>query len=392
MTDAPLPAPRASARTEPAPLLAGRIVEFVRLVRANHFRVGVQESLDAVNVAACVNMADQRQLRWGLRSLLCSDPADWRNFDRLFDRYWQRPNAAAVEVTVSGSIDRAESGARAAPDRPTPPSEANEGEDPRQDALRVGASRRDAITRSDFRLAQLNQDTHALEQWIEQLARRMRKRLLRRHQIRSAGSRIHLRRTVRRSLSHGGLPLELLFHERRRELPRLVLITDVSRSMNVYSYFFLRFARGIIDAFRDTDAFVFHTRLVPVTDTLRERDAHRLKEKLAWIAAGWGGGTRIGESLQAFNREHARRLVDSRTCVFIVSDGYDTGEPALLGEEVRRLRRRARRVVWLNPLLGRDDYAPTAGGMQAALPHLDLFAPAHNLESLMKIEHLLARW
>jgi len=252
----------------------------------------------------------------------------------------------------------------------------------------VGASARDA-TRSDFRLAQLNQDTHRLEQWIDELAHRMRKRLLRRHHIRATGHRIHLRRTVRRSLRYGGLPLDLIFQERRRELPRLVLITDVSRSMNVYSYFFLRFARGILDAFKDTDAFVFHTRLIHVTDTLREPDSHRLKEKLAWIAAGWGGGTRIGESLQAFNREYARRLVDSRTFVFVVSDGYDTGEPELLGEQVRRLRQRARRVVWLNPLLGREDYAPTARGMQAALPHLDLFASAHDLESLMKIERML---
>jgi len=374
-----------------APALAGRIVEFVRLVRANHFRVGIQEALDAVQVGACVNMADQRQLRWGLRSLLCSDPADWKNFDSLFDRYWQRPNARALEVTVSGELPRSDGRAGPAPERPASSPDAPRGADPHDEPLPVGASAREAMTRSDFRLAQLNQDTVPLERWIEHLAQRMRKRLLRRHRIVSAGRRIHLRRTVRRSLRYGGVPLDLIFHERRRELPRLVLITDVSRSMNSYSYFFLRFARCIIDAFRDTDAFVFHTRLMHVSDTLRERDSHRLKEKLAWIAAGWGGGTRIGESLQTFNREHARRLVDSRTWVFIVSDGYDTGEPALLGEELRRLRQRAGRLVWLNPLLGREDYAPTAGAMAAALPHLDLFASAHNLESLMKIEQLLAR-
>jgi hypothetical protein len=106
--------------------------------------------------------------------------------------------------------------------------------------------------------------------------------------------------------------------------------------------FFLRFARGLIDVFPHADAFVFHTRLTHATDTLRERDSHRLKEKIAWIAAGWGGGTRIGESLQTFNRDFARRRVDSRTWVFILSDGYDTGEPELLGEQLRRLRQRAR--------------------------------------------------
>ncbi|HEX4599563.1 MAG TPA: VWA domain-containing protein, partial [Burkholderiaceae bacterium] len=299
-----------------APVLSGRIVEFVRLVRANHFRAGIQEAADALAVAECVNIADQDQLRWGLRTLLCSNAADWSRFDGLFDRYWQRPNRRGVEISACGHLGGfdADSGVDPAC-RPARPDLARQRS---LDGTRgVGASADDATTRSDFRLAQLNQDTFPLEQWIEDLAHRMRKRLLRRHHIRATGHRIHLRRTVRRSLRYGGLPLDLIFQRRRRELPRLVLITDVSRSMNVYSYFFLRFARGIIDAFKDTDAFVFHTRLIHVTDTLRERDSHRLKEKLAWIAAGWGGGTRIGESLRVFNREYARRLVDSRTFVFI---------------------------------------------------------------------------
>jgi uncharacterized protein len=370
-------------------MLAGRILEFVRLLRANHFRAGVQEAMDALRVAEVVNATEPDRLRWGLRALLCSNAADWSRFDQLFERYWQRPERGAVELKVSGTLARLD-GLDAGPALGADQRRSSGGPEAGHGDHGVGASARDAVTRSDFRLAELNRDTWPLEQWIEQLARRMRKRLLRRYHNRRKGRRIHMRRTLRRSLRYGGLPLELTFQRRRRELPRLVLITDVSRSMNVYSYFFLRFARAIVGGFKGADAFVFHTRLMHVTDLLRERDRHRWKEKLAWIAAGWGGGTRIGESLQSFHRDYARRRVDSRTFVFIVSDGYDTGEPELLGEQVRRLRQRARRVVWLNPLLGRADYTPAAGGMQAALPHLDLFAPAHNLESLMKIEHMLA--
>jgi uncharacterized protein len=369
-------------------MLTGRILEFVRLMRVNHFRAGVQEAMDALKVAECVNLTEPDRLRWGLRALLCSNAADWSRFDGLFERYWQRTDRARVELKAAGSFPRFEGVDDKRPlgqGAPPKASRPQTGDSPRG----IGASAREAITRSDFQLAELNRDTAPLEQWIEQLAQRMRKRLLRRHHNRRTGRRIHMRRTLRRSLRYGGLPLELTFQRRRRELPRLVLITDVSRSMNVYSYFFLRFARAILSGFGGAEAFVFHTRLIHITDLLRERDSHRLKEKLAWIAAGWGGGTRIGESLQSFHRDYARRLVDSRTFVFIVSDGYDTGEPELLGEQVRRLRQRARRVVWLNPLLGRADYTPTAGGMQAALPHLDLFASAHNLESLMKIEHML---
>jgi len=370
---------------------SGRIVEFVRLLRVNHYRVGIREAIDALRVAQCVDILDQRQLRWALRSLLCSNPSDWKGFDALFDSYWQRQSTGAIELTVSGRIERLEATAIAGRQAKTVNATDRRREEAGSDALRVGASAHEAMTRSDFRLAQLHENTWPLEQWIQALARRMRKRLLRRHHIRSLGHRIHIRRTVRRSLTYGGMPLDLIYRERRRELPRLVLIIDVSGSMNAYSYFFLRFARGIIDAFQNTDAFAFHTRLVHIVDTLREPDRHRLKEKLAWIAAGWGGGTRIGECLQAFNREYARRLVDSRTFVFILSDGYDTGAPELLGEQLRRLQQRAKRIIWLNPLLGRADYAPIAIGMQAALPYLDLLAPAHNLESLMKIEDMLLR-
>ena len=374
---------------EGTPVLAGRIVEFVRLARANHFRVGIQETKDALDVAGRVDLLDQRQLRWGLRSLLCSNAADWARFDKFFDYYWLRPNRRKLELPLFA--DRfVPSAASTYASRDAPP-EARQEEDGGDSVERVGASNRDVLTRSDFSLSQLNADTRELEQWIEQVARRMRKRLLRRYQIRANGHRLHMRRTVRRSLRYGGLPLDLILQERRRELPRLVLITDVSRSMNVYSYFFLRFARGIIDAFKDTEAFAFHTRLIHVTDTLKERDSHRLKEKLAWISAGWGGGTRIGESLQTFNRDYARRLVSSRTFVFIMSDGYDTGEPELLAEQVREIKRRARRVIWLNPLLGREDYVPSAEGIRTVMPYLDLFAPAHSLESLMKIEDMLVR-
>ena len=146
-----------------------------------------------------------------------------------------------------------------------------------------------------------------------------------------------------------------------------------------------------VDAFRESEAFVFHTHLAHVSASLRDRDVSRAVDKLSLMAQGIGGGTKIGESLATFNRWHARRVINSRTAVMIVSDGYDTGEPELLGEEMLRLHRRCRRIIWLNPLIGWRDYSPQARGMQAALPYIDLFAPAHNLESLAALEPYLAR-
>ncbi len=137
--------------------------------------------------------------------------------------------------------------------------------------------------------------------------------------------------------------------------------------------------------------FLFHTRLVHISPSLKDRDIARAVERLALMTQGIGGGTKIGESLADFNRWHARRMIHSRTAVVIVSDGYDAGTPEALAEEMRQLRRRCRRLVWLNPLLGWRDYTPQARGMKAALPYIDLFAPAHNLESLAALEPYLAR-
>ncbi len=200
-----------------------------------------------------------------------------------------------------------------------------------------------------------------------------------------------LRRTIHRSVSHGGTPLDLVWRRRKPKPLRLVILLDASGSMSLYTAFFLRFIHGVVDAFREAEAFVFHTRLVHVSDSLRERDVSRAIDRLALMAEGIGGGTRIGESLATFNRWHAARVINSRTAVMILSDGYDTGEPERLAGEMRRLRRRCRRIIWLNPLIGWKDYAPEARGMRAALPYIDLFAPAHSLDSLAALEPYLAR-
>jgi uncharacterized protein with von Willebrand factor type A (vWA) domain len=193
--------------------------------------------------------------------------------------------------------------------------------------------------------------------------------------------------TARRSVSHGGVPIELAFRKRRRTPPRLVLLLDVSRSMNLYSFFFLRLARALQGVKLDAQVFIWHTRLSGVTGALRDADPWRAQERLQMLSAGWAGGTRIGECLTQFEREHSR-IVHKRTALMIVSDGYDTGSPQVLAGVLKRLRRRARRVVWLNPIAGRPGYQPVASGMQAALPHLDLHVPAHNFAS---VERALTR-
>ncbi len=256
---------------------------------------------------------------------------------------------------------------------------------------REGASRHENLASADLRHIVDPADIEQAHALAERLARVMRARLVRRERVRRRGRRLDLRRTIHRNVSHGGTMLDLAWRRRKEKPLRLVFLLDASGSMSLYTAFFVRFLHGVVDAFRESEAFVFHTRLAHVSGSLRDRDVTRAVDKLALMAQGIGGGTKIGESLATFNRWHARRVINSRTAVMIVSDGYDTGEPEQLGQEMRRLRRLCRRIIWLNPLIGWRDYSPDARGMQAALPHIDLFAPAHNLESLAALEPYLAR-
>lgn len=374
--------------------LVARIVGFVHLLRQQGFEIGIREGLDALRVAEHCTLLDQQRLRWGLRSLLCGNADEWRGFDELFDVYWLptnretrvEPSSAAKPGSLEPQGQRGRGGDVTDVDRP----QAGDDSDADEGGARGGASRRETTAETDFHLLSDARQMREMEHLVERLARRMRRRLLRRLRVARHGRRIHLRRTIRNSLRYGGTPLELAFRRRRRQLPRLVLLLDVSRSMSMYSYLFLRFACGVLGAFRDAHAFVFHTRLVPVTEVLRERNVGLIREKLALISLGWSGGTRIGESVERFNQQYARKLLNSRSIVVMVSDGFDTGAPELLADQLRHIRRCARKIVWLNPLLGRDGYQPLASGMQAALPFIDVFASAHSLESLAALESELA--
>ncbi len=381
-----------SAAAEPGPV-AERLLGFARFARGHGFRVGLAEAEAGLEAVAACRRLDRAALRRVLRAVYCADREDWQRFDAVFDAYWQGANRRRDPSTGGGDASERQAAPHPAP-RGSGSAERAEGDADgvaaAEGAAHGGASARESIGRGDFRLLT---DPHALratQRLAERLARRMRRRLARRERVQRRGRRLHLRRTVRASLRHGGTPLTLAWRRRRTRRPRLVLLLDVSRSMSLYSHLFLRFARGIVGAFSDAEAFVYHTRLVPVTDALRARDAQTMTQKLALLSAGWAGGTRIGACLHEFNRHHARR-VNARTVAVILSDGLETGAPQALAAELAELRRRAGRIVWLNPLLGRPGYRPVQAGMQAALPYIDLFAPAHNLESLLALEHELVR-
>ena len=381
--------------------LRGRLSAFLNLLRENGFLVGLEDASDCLRFAAMADLARPAALRAGLRCICCTRQADWQRFDELFDAYWLRRGIKGL-LRVSGTPPKgrgarklseagAPGGSLGPPDRVSREGEEAAGNPADRQGKREGASSSESLAQADFRHLVSAEELQRVHDLADRLARRMRHRLSRRERQRRRGRRLDLRRTIHRSIGRGGLPIDLAWRKRRDKPLRLVVVLDASGSMSQYSAFFVRFIHGVLDRFREAEAFVFHTRLIHVSPALKERNATRAVERLSLIAQGWSGGTRIGESLAGFNRQHAARVVHGRSVVMIVSDGYDTGAPELLGREMAALRRRTRRIVWLNPMIGWQDYEPTAAGMQAALPYVDLFAPAHNLQSLEALAPYLER-
>jgi uncharacterized protein with von Willebrand factor type A (vWA) domain len=249
----------------------------------------------------------------------------------------------------------------------------------------AGASVRERLATVDFSQVPQN-DLARLEELSLRLFRQMSLWLSRRLKSGYRPGPADLRRTIRRNLAHGGDPIVLAFRNKKPQKKRLLIFLDVSGSMNAYSVFLLKFAYALHNHFGQVETFLFSTSVVEVSDALRARRLSDALGKLSQLAAGWSAGTKIGASLRELNRLHSRKLRTGNTIFIILSDGWDTGAPEMLTAELKAIRLRVRKVIWLNPLLGLAEYEPLTRGMRAALPHIDVFAPAHNLQSLLALE------
>jgi uncharacterized protein with von Willebrand factor type A (vWA) domain len=383
-------------------LVSRKLAAFLKTLRDNAFTVGLHEGEDAAALMAAGYAEKPGLLHVAFKHLFSARKSDWDLFDDLFDAFWLGRRVKSRSITT-GSAKAANNpslkslqdtkseraGSEAATDQV--PSADEAAEDRAGEGRMEGASRADNLAEIDFRkLADPDQieQAHAA---AARLAKIMRTRLTRRDLARRRGYRLDLRRTIHSNISHGGVPISLVRRRRKEKPLRLIVLLDASGSMSMYTGVFLRFIHGVLDEFRQAEAFLFHTRLAYVSDAMKEKDPARALDRLSIMAQGAGGGTRIGESLQTFNRWHAARVIHSRSCVMIVSDGYETGDAALLGREMAALARRCRRIVWLNPMMAWQGYAPVAAGIKAALPHIDLYAPANTLKSLTELEPYLAK-
>lgn len=391
---------RFSARADS---VADRMAGFIAHLRANGVAAGMPETETALKALTLIKPWDREETRLALKSICAHDADKFARFDDLFDAYWLNGGRQRQRLTGSekaraqphartfqpGVESRTRSGGRGDSDQP-------DGDDDDGAAAQSGegklvASRLSNSERVDLRELMTPDDVKRAAQTAERLARRIRGRRSRRRKAAKRGAQLDLRRIARTSVSAGGEPIRLLKRRRPQRPVHLVALLDVSGSMTVYAKVFLAFLKGLIGADQRTDAYLFHTRLVCISDALRDHDNLRAVNRLSLLAEGFGGGTRIGANLARFNAQYAAQRVNGRSVVVILSDGYDTDPPEVIAAALKRLKRRGCRIVWLNPLKGWKDYAPVAKGMAAALPHLDLFASANTLESLTALEPYLER-
>lgn len=375
------------------------MLAFGGMLRTSGLPVTTPELMDAVRALEVVDLMDRDEVYRALRTVLVSRMEEQPAFDRCFEAFWRFH--AEEGQGLDGLVSMAQP---TLPDNEhggNPPDAGQEkqaqialddweeGEEADDEPLEVpGLSDREVLMERDFSTFPAEQLDEVARLTVL-IAKRLARRMSRRRKPTRRGGIVDLRRSMRANLMKGEI-IELRRRSRRRRKVRLVLLCDVSGSMDLYSRFLLQFLYALQNVFGRVETFTFATRLTRVSDLLRGPSYKRALRRLTEVR-DWSGGTRIGEALRDFNQEWGR-LVDRRTIVLILSDGWDTGEPDVLAQEMLTLKRRAGRVLWLNPLLGNPSYEPLTRGMAAALPLVDHFAAAHNLSSLRELAtHLTLR-
>ena len=373
---------------QPGALLHNLLL-FGRLLHGLGLEVNPGRMIDVQEALRLIEIGRKHDFFYTLRSFLVKRREDLPLFDEAFERFWRKPVGDVWEIDLAQLL------ADRQPPQPKPPPvvlpqpEADEAMPPDADEgqaqeiieLTRTYSERELLRQRDF--AHLTQEEfHAIKQMMAGLIWRMSLRTTRRYTP-GRDELIDLRRSLRRNLRHGGEMLIWAYRTPKVKPRPLIIIADISGSMEAYTRLLLHFMYGVTNgARRRVEVFVFGTRLTRITRQLRHKDVDQSLDEVTSVVKDWSGGTRIGDALKTFNFDWGRRVLRGGPIVLLISDGWDRGDPLLLNRELGRLHRFCHRLVWLNPLLGSQNYEPLTRGMQAALPHIDDFLPVHNLASL----------
>lgn len=366
--------------------LLDHILAFGRLLRQFGLPINPGQMIDLLQALTHVEVGRRDDVFQTCRTLLVRRREHLPLFDEAWTFFWasQRtgnpggialPDNPQQEVEVPRRLQRQRDAEQERED--------NAREEQEQIEIQLSYSQREQLHHKDF--AHFTADElDQVRYLLAQLAYRMAQRPIRRW-VGGKGHRIDARRTLRQTLRSGGEVLTLARRVRKHKQRPLVVLCDISGSMDRYSRILLQFVHTLSAGLRDVETFVFGTRLTRITRMLAHKDIDEAVDAVGSTVIDWGGGTRIGDALKTFNFEWGRRVLGRGATVLLISDGWDRGEPALLEQETARLQRTSHRLIWLNPLLGMPGYQPLTRGLQAALPYVDDFLPVHNLASLEQL-------
>ena len=379
--------------------LAENIMYFARVLREAGIPVGPGAVLDALDAAGAGPLRKREDFYWTLHAVFIKRREHKELFDQAFHVFWKKPKMLEqlmqlmyTQIARKPHEKKRDAGFRRLAEAMFDKTEVKS--EQRPEILEVDATFQasaDEVLRSkDFEQMTVAEQAEARRALQGLRLNRIDVRT-RRFQAAVRGKRIDMRRTIRAALRSGGQPLILARKEPRWREPPLVVLCDISGSCSNYSRMFLHFLHGLSNDRRRVSVFLFGTRLTNVTRELQRRDVDEAMDKVASAVQDWSGGTRIGTTLKQFNYKWARRVLGQGAHVLLMTDGLDREDVAQLSDEMQRLARMAKRIIWLNPLLRYDGFEARAGGIRAIMPHVDEFRPVHSLNSLEDLARTLAK-
>ena len=359
------------------------VVTFGRVLREVGLEVGPGRVADALRGLDVVDLTRQEDVYFALRQTLVARHDELDLFDRAFNAWFLRAPVLPPVRSTEGPVEQQVVGESLSDEA------GGEQDEEMGDPLELGASGHELLRDKDF--AEMTPDEYRrVRRLIAAIAGNRPLRASRRRRSDPRGDRLDMRRLIRQSLRTGGDPVDRPYRARKDVPRKLVVLCDVSGSMDAYARALVLFLHAAVGSGPGVEAFAFGTRLSRLTPELGTRDPEAALEKCTEAVTDWGSGTRIGASLKEFNDLYGKRALSRGAVVVIVSDGWERQDPELVGREMARLARAAYAVVWVNPLKGNPDYQPLAGGMRAALPYIDRFLSGHNLRSLEELAAVLA--
>jgi hypothetical protein len=374
-------------------VLGQKLMEFCHLLRAYEIEVTASRIIDTFRALKAIDFFRRGDFYTVLESNLISRASDRELFHQLFLQFWRGPTWAGIpDPCLPGWEDEC-----ALPPRSMQNSrlqlaavdDSDEPDDTQPPRSLTMYSPTEMLSRKDFGKMS-EQELMQVQRLISSMAQQMATVLSRRQKARKKARGIDASRTLRHSLRYGGEVVQLMRRGPKISKTKMVLLCDVSGSMDVYTKFLLQFLYGVQNGLRGVETIVFSTRMSRITSLLRRRHIDAALELISEAVPDWSGGTKIGQCLKEFNDTMAPKMVTSKTLVVMISDGWDTGDTAVLDAEMARLRSHAYRIIWLNPLLGNPTYQPLCKGMHTALPYVHDFMPVHSAESLRQFGQLVA--